>query len=283
MEKANHTVTALCAGLGVSRAGYYEWRRRGPSKSEKRNEALVTHIRSIDAEHDSRYGSPRMTLELEARGQKANHKLVERLMRENEISANVPKKYKRTTDSQHKHPIAQNLLGQLFHAPGPNQIWVGDITYIWTVEGWMYLAVLIDLYSRRVVGWAIDKTLSRRLAIKALKAAIETRKPPRGLIHHSDRGSQYSSREYQKILSNQGIIASMSGKGNCYDNAVAESFFATLKKELVHRTVFYSRSHAYQAVFNFIESYYNPVRLHSTNGQLSPIQFEHSNRRALAA
>jgi transposase InsO family protein len=248
-----------------------------------RNTALVAHIRAIDAEHDNLYGSPRMTSELQARGQKVNHKRVERLMRENEISANIPRKFKRTTDSQHKHPIAKNLLDQLFRVPEPNHAWVGDITYIWTAEGWMYLAVLIDLYSRRVVGWAIDKTLSRRLAVKALRAAIATRMPPRGLIHHSDRGSQYSSREYQRVLSNHGIVASMSGKGNCYDNAVAESFFATLKKELVHRSVFYSRSHAYQAVFNFIEAYYNPVRLHSANGHVSPIQFEHSNRRALVA
>lgn len=283
MEKANHTIAALCAGLGVSRAGYYEWRRRCPSKREKRNTALVAHIRAIDAEHDNLYGSPRMTSELQARGQKVNHKRVERLMRENEISANIPRKFKRTTDSQHKHPIAKNLLDQLFRVPEPNHAWVGDITYIWTAEGWMYLAVLIDLYSRRVVGWAIDKTLSRRLAVKALRAAIATRMPPRGLIHHSDRGSQYSSREYQRVLSNHGIVASMSGKGNCYDNAVAESFFATLKKELVHRSVFYSRSHAYQAVFSFIEAYYNPVRLHSANGHVSPIQFEHSNRRALVA
>ena len=283
MEKANHSVTGLCAGLGVSRAGYYEWKQRGPSARDKKNADLLTHIRAIDVEHKNRYGSPRMTEELAARGQEVNHKCVERLMRESAIVASPPKKFRRTTDSNHKHPIAPNLIAQLFHAARPNQVWVGDITYIWTMEGWVYLAVLIDLNSRRVVGWAVGKTLSRRLAIKALRMAIATRRPPRGLIHHTDRGSQYSSGDYQKVLCKAGLVASMSGKGNCYDNAVAESFFATLKKELVHRTVFFSRSHAYRAVFDFIEAYYNTVRRHSANGQISPIQFEISNHLALAA
>jgi putative transposase len=263
----------LCEALGVSRAGYYEWQSKGVTERDETDEGIVTHIRAIHAEHKQRYGSPRMTIELKDKGLKVNRKKVERLMRERGIPAIFPKKFRQTTDSAHKHPVAPNLLEQNFKAASRNQVWVGDITYIWTMEGWAYLAVLIDLYSRRVVGWAVGKTLSRTLAIKALKMAIRTRRPARGLIHHTDRGSQYASTDYRKILHDCGIVASMSGKGNCYDNAVAESFFATIKKELVHRVVFASRSHAYRELFCFVDSYYNIKRRHSANGNLSPVQF----------
>jgi putative transposase len=283
MEKANYPITLLCEALGVSRAGYYEWQRRGPSSREQTNEAIVTHIRAIHAEHKQRYGSPRMTDELKAKGVNVNRKRVERLMREKGIVALFPRKFRRTTDSEHRHAVAPNLLEQKFHTAAKDQVWVGDITYIWTLEGWAYLAVLIDLFSRRVVGWAMGKTLSRDLAIRALRMAIRTRKPPPGLIHHTDRGSQYASGDYRKILRDHGLVASMSGKGNCYDNAVAESFFATIKKELVHRVVFFSRSQAYRELFSFIDGYYNTKRRHSANANLSPVQFENSQQLSIAA
>jgi len=273
----------LCESLGVSRAGYYEWRTRKTSKRRQEDDRIATHIKAIHSEYKQRYGSPRMTDELNANGVVVNRKRVERLMRERGLAAVFPQKLRVTTDSDHKRPIAPNLLEQKFHSSARDQVWVGDITYIWTAEGWSYLAVLIDLYSRRIVGWSIGKTLSGNLAIRALLMAIRTRRPPRGLIQHTDRGSQYASNDYQKILRNHGIIASMSGKGNCYDNAVAESFFASIKKELIHRMVFTSRSQAYRAVFGFIEAYYNVKRRQSSNGNLSPIQFENSHQLSIAA
>jgi len=265
MEKANYPITTLCEALGVSRAGYYEWRGREPSQRWQADETIVTHIKAIHAEHRQRYGSPRMTVELQAKGLHVNRKRVERLMRERRLPALFPRKFRQTTNSAHKHPVAPNLLEQEFQAAGPDKVWAGDITYVWTMEGWVYLAVLIDLYSRRVVGWAADKTLSRRLAIRALKMAIKARKPLPGLIHHTDRGCQYVSRDYQKILHNHGLVASMSGKGNCYDNAVSESFFATIKKELVHRVVFFSRSQAYRELKVLINGY-------STSAAQNPFQ-----------
>ena len=283
MEKANYPITLLCEALGISRASYYEWRRRVPSERLQADERIVTHIKAVHAEHKHRYGSPRMTLELQAKGLHVNRKRVERLMRERRLPAVFPRKYKHTTNSSHKHQVAPNLLGQQFQVSAPDRVWVGDITYVWTIEGWVYLAVLIDLYSRRVVGWAADKTLSRSLAIRALNMAIRTRKPPPGLIHHTDRGCQYASRDYKKILHDHRLVASMSGKGNCFDNAVAESFFATIKKELAHRVIFFSRSQAYRELLGFIDSYYNTKRRHSSNGFLSPIQFEHSHQQSIAA
>ena len=283
MEKANFPITMLCEALGVSRAGYYEWRCHQSSARSRTDEKIVAHIKAVHAEHKRRYGSPRMTVELQERGIHVNRKRVERLMRERRLPAVYPKKFRHTTDSGHMQPIAPNLLGQNFKASARNTVWVGDITYVWTMEGWVYLAVLIDLYSRRVVGWAIDKTLSRTLALKALAIAIRRRKPPPGLIHHTDRGSQYASREYRKVLGDHGIICSMSGRGNCFDNAAAETFFATIKKELVHRVVFYSRSQAYRELFAFIDGYYNTKRRHSANGFLSPIQFENSHQLSIAA
>jgi putative transposase len=283
MEKAKFPITMLCEALGVSRAAYYEWRGHQSSERSQTDERIVAHIKAVHAEHKRRYGSPRMTVELQERGIRVNRKKVERLMRERRLPAVYPKKFRHTTDSEHRQPVAPNLLGQKFKASARDSVWVGDITYVWTMEGWVYLAVLIDLYSRRVVGWAIDKTLSRTLALNALKMALRTRKPPPGLIHHTDRGSQYASRDYRKALADHGVICSMSGKGNCFDNAAAETFFATIKKELVHRVVFYSRSQAYRELFAFIDGYYNTKRRHSANGFLSPIQFENSQQLSIAA
>jgi len=282
-EKANYPVEALCAAVGVSRSAYYAWLRSTPSKRQLANESLLAEIRSIHSEHEARYGSPRMVDELRDRGHDVGKHRVARLMRENGIWARIRRRFRHTTDSNHRLPVAPNLLAQNFTATAPNQAWVGDITYIWTAEGWAYLAVLLDLCSRRVVGWALRKSLSRELALAALEHALTCRRPPPGLIHHTDRGSQYASQEYRALLLQHGAVFSMSAAGNCYDNAVAESFFATLKKELVHGCAFETRSEAYDAISGYIENYYNAKRRHSAAGNQSPINFELAKAGQLAA
>ena len=282
-EKAAFPVTALCEAVGVSRSAYYAWCRSGPSERELANERLLAEIRAIHVENEARYGSPRIRDELRERGHEVGKHRVARLMRENGIWGRIRRRFRHTTDSRHKLPIAPNLLGQNFTATAPNQAWVGDITYIWTAEGWAYLAVLLDLYSRRVVGWALRKSLNRELAVSALQHALTCRKPPLGLVHHTDRGSQYASQEYRDLLARHGAACSMSAAGNCYDNAVAESFFATLKKELVHGCAFETRSEAYDAISDYIENYYNPKRRHSAVGNVSPINFELANATRIAA
>lgn len=273
-EKAAFPVATLCEAVGVSRSAYYSWRRSVPSEREKANERVLAEIRAIHVENEARYGSPRMLDELRERGHEVGKHRVARLMRENGLWARIRRRFRHTTDSRHKLPIAPNLLGQRFTATAPNQAWVGDITYIWTAEGWAYLAVLLDLYSRRVVGWALRKSLNRELAVAALQHALTRRRPPPGLTHHTDRGSQYASHEYRGLLDEHGLRCSMSAAGNCYDNAVAESFFATLKKELVHGCAFETRSEAYDAISDYIENYYNAKRRHSAAGNQSPINFE---------
>jgi transposase InsO family protein len=282
-EKAAFPVSALCEAVGVSRSAYYAWCRSGPSEREVANERLLAEIRAIHVENEARYGSPRIVDELRERGHEVGKHRVARPMRENGIWARIRRRFRHRTDSRHKLPIAPNLLGQNFTATAPNQAWVGDITYIWTAEGWAYLAVLLDLYSRRVVGWALRKSLSRELAVSALKHALTLRRPPPGLVHHTDRGSQYASQEYRGVLQQHGAACSMSAAGNCYDNAVAESFFATLKKELVHGCAFETRSEAYDAISDYIENYYNPKRRHSAVGNVSPINFELVNTPRIAA
>lgn len=282
-EKTAFPVGALCDAVGVSRSAYYAWRSSTPSARELANERILAEIRAIHTEHEARYGSPRIVDELRDRGHEVGKHRVARLMRENGIFGRIRRRFRHTTDSQHKLPVAPNLLEQNFTATAPNQAWVGDITYIWTAEGWSYLAVLLDLYSRRVVGWALRKSLSRELAVAALRHALTCRRPPPGLVHHTDRGSQYASQEYRDMLNANGAQCSMSAAGNCYDNAVAESFFATLKKELVHGCAFETRSEAYDAISNYIENYYNAKRRHSAVGNQSPINFELANSGRLAA
>jgi len=282
-EKTAFPVAVLCEAIGISRSAYYAWRRSSPSARELANERLLVEIRSIHVENDARYGSPRIRDELRERGQEVGRHRVARLMRENGLWARVRRRFRHTTDSRHKLPVAPNLLAQNFTATAPNQAWVGDITYVWTAEGWAYLAVLLDLYSRRVVGWALRKSLSRELALAALDHALTCRKPQPGLVHHTDRGSQYASHEYRQRLATHGALCSMSAAGNCYDNAVAESFFATLKKELVHGCAFETRSEAYDAISGYIENYYNAKRRHSAAGNQSPINFELANSGRLAA
>lgn len=282
-EKAAFPVAVLCEAVGVSRSAYYAWRRSVPTGREQANERILAEIRAIHVENEARYGSPRMLDELRDRGHQVGKHRVARLMRENGVWARVRRRFRHTTDSRHKLPIAPNLLGQRFTAAAPNQAWVGDITYIWTAEGWAYLAVLLDLYSRRVIGWALRKSLSRELAVSALEHALTCRKPPPGLIQHTDRGCQYASHEYRSLLDKHGLRCSMSAAGNCYDNAVSESFFATLKKELVHGCAFETRSEAYDAISDYIENYYNSKRRHSAAGNQSPINFELAHSAQLAA
>lgn len=282
-EKARFPVGLLCAAVGVSRSAYYAWSNGTPSRRRLANERLLAEIRAIHAEHRERYGSPRVRAELRERGHAVGKHRVARIMRENGLRARPRRRFRRTTESGHKLPVAPNLLERHFTSSAPNEAWVGDITYIWTAEGWAYLAVLLDLYSRRVVGWALRKTLTRDLAVSTLTHALARRRPPPGLVHHTDRGCQYASGEYRRLLTKHGAACSMSAAGDCWDNAVAESFFATLKKELVHGCAFETRSEAYDIISDYIENYYNAKRRHSAAGNLSPINFELAHSRQLAA
>lgn len=260
--------------LNVERSGFYSWLKRKPSKRQQANEALDKKIIGIFENHRSRYGSPRITDELHDKGEHCSKNRVARRMRYLGLKAKAKKKFKVTTDSVHNLPVASNLLNRDFTATAPNQKWCGDISYVWTDEGWMYLAVVIDLYSRAVVGWSIQSTMSRQLVCDALTMALWRRGFPRGVLFHSDRGSQYCSHDYQKMLKHYGLISSMSRKGNCWDNAVAESFFHSLKTELIYAEKYATREIAKQSIFQYIEVYYNRFRRHSTIGSIAPMVFE---------
>jgi transposase InsO family protein len=268
-------ITAMCRVLKVSRSGYYAWRKRPVSKREMANQKLTEQIEEIHQESRQTYGSPRIHAELADQGVKCGHNRVARLMRKAELRAKQKRKFKvTTTDSVHNYPVAPNLLAQDFQASQPNEKWVADITYIATAEGWLYLAAVMDLYSRRIVGWAMSDSLERWLPLAALQMALETRQPPPGLLHHSDRGSQYASDDYQAVLTNYQIQGSMSRTGNCYDNAPIESFFGTLKTELVHHRHYATRAEAKTDIFEYIEVFYNRFRRHSALDNLCPIVFE---------
>lgn len=273
-EKAQYPIGLLCEALDVSRPGYYAHTRRPPSKHAQRDVALGAKIAAIHASSGKRYGSPRVHDELREEGERVGRKRVARIMKEHDLRGKRRKRFRVTTMSEHDMPIAPNVLERDFTASAPNQKWVGDITYVWTREGWLYLAVLIDIFSRRVVGWAMSETLATELPLRALHMAIQMRRPPRGLMHHTDRGCQYASAEYRAVLAQHGIVASMSRKGNCWDNAVAESFFATLKTELVRDIDFLTREHARRELFAYIEGFYNRRRRHSSLGYASPNKVE---------
>lgn len=279
-HRSEHGVEKMCRVLEVARSGYYAWRKRPESDHKKADKRLLEDIKRIHRQGRNAYGSPRVTKQLHAEGVRCGKNRVARLMRAAGLRAVAKRKFKVTTDSRHDYPVAPNLLNRDFTAERPNQVWVTDITYIPTLEGWLYLAIVMDLYSRQIVGWAMDRMLTKELVIKALRQAIGRRNPPQGLIHHSDRGCQYASLQYQMMLREYGILQSMSRKGDCYDNACAESFFHTLKVELIHRQRYWTRSQARQSVFEYIEVFYNRVRLHSTLGYVSPYQYE---RLSLAA
>jgi len=264
----------LCKVMQVSRSGYYHWKRRGPSAREQERAQLIPRVRGLHQESKATYGSRRMAQELKALGYRCGKHKAGTLMKLAGVAAKQRKRFKATTDSNHQLPVAPNLLNRRFSVTTPNCVWVGDITYVWTSEGWLYLAVVIDLYSRRIVGWSMNNCISRRLVMDALTMAIWRRKPSRGLIFHSDRGSQYCSHDFQKLLKNHGMLSSMSRKGDCWDNAVAESFFGSLKIEQVFGMRYLSRSVARQDIVDYIEMFYNSRRRHSSLGYMNPMEFE---------
>lgn len=274
VEKAQFPVAVLCDVLGVSRSGFYASSRRGPAARTITDAVLALEIRIIHKRLRGIYGSPRMHRELRAKGYRVGRKRVERLMREQGLQGRLKRRFRRTTDSNHDQPIAPNILGRDFAANAPNEAWVTDVTYVATDEGWLYLAVILDLFSRRVVGWATSATNDRVLALTALGVAVQQRRPASGLVHHSDRGSPYASDDYREALRAQGLVPSMSRRGDCYDNAVAESFFATLRAEHLDHERFSTRAAAVASLTEYIDGFYNTVRRHSYLGYVSPIEFE---------
>lgn len=264
----------MCRVLKASKSGYFAWRDGRDSPRAAADQALTKQIAEIHERQRRVYGSPRIHRALRHQGTRVSRKRVERLMRAAGIRVTPPRRFTTTTDSDHDHPIAENLLKQDFSATAPNQKWVTDITYIPTGEGWLYVAAIVDLFSRRVVGWAMSSTMATNLVLSALDMALGNRSPSAGLVHHSDRGSQYASAAYRHALHQEGITASMSRRGNCYDNAVIESFWHSLKVELVHRRSFSTRREAEHAIFEYIEVFYNRVRLHSSIGYVAPAAFE---------
>ena len=264
----------LCAVMEVSVSGYYAWRDRPPSAGAQANGSLVATIRDIHAESRKTYGSPRIHAELVARGLQVGRNRVARLMRAAGVRAQRPRRRQITTDSRHALSVAPNLLQRDFQAEAPNQKWLGDITYIPTAEGWLYLAAILDLFSRKVVGWAMEDTLASCLVEQAFQMAVQNRRQVTGLLHHSDRGSQYAGAPYQRLLTAQQMEVSMSEKGNCYDNAPMESFFSTLKCERVYWQDYQTRVEARTDLFVYIEGFYNRIRRHSSLGYLSPEEFE---------
>src|SRR5262245_9423704 len=270
-------VRLLCEALGVCPAGYYAWRQRPPSAQQQRHDTLLVEIRAIHAEVKARYGSPRIHQELVARGHPCCVNTVAKLMRDNGIRAKTARKFHvRTTDSNHDLPVADNLLDRQFNPPEANEAWVADLTYLPTRQGWLYLAAVEDLYSRKVVGWAMAEHMESRLVVDALELAVQRRLPGAGLLSHSGRGSQYASEHYQALLARHGITCSMSRRADCWDNAPMESFFASLKKELVHDADFATRAEARAAIFEYIEVFYNNQRRHSSLGYVSPAEYEQS-------
>ena len=277
--KAEMSVERMCALLDVSVSGYHAWRHRMPSQRQLDDMVILAHIRAQFSLSNESYGSPRMHAELCEEGIKAGRHRIARLMRENGLKARQRRRFRKTTDSDHGGPVAPNVLDQDFSCGGPDQKWGVDISYIWTNEGWLYLAIVVDFYSRRIVGWAVSNRMKKDLALKALHRAIALRDPPAGLIHHSDRGSQYCSDDYRRELRKRGFIASMSGRGNCYDNAMVETVFKTIKAELIWTTIFQTRQDAEKAIGTYIDGFYNPRRRHSALGYKAPITFEASRAR----
>ena len=285
-EKASFPIQILCRVLEVSRSGYYRWVDAEPSDHSKQDQRLKVEIKAVHSESRETYGSPRIHAELQAKGFEVGRNRIARIMAEEGITGRRPARFCKTTDSCHDHPIAPDLIERDFSPPGPNQVWAADITYIPTTSGWAYLAVILDLFSRRVIGWAVADHMRTELIVEALDRAVGTRDLTDELVHHSDRGSQYASSKQREELERRGIRCSMSAKGCCYDNAVAESFFATLKKELVYRTAkWLDYNDASLAISEYIQVFYNGQRRHSTLGYVSPVEFEanHANEVGLAA
>ncbi len=272
--KDEYPVALMCRQLDVSKSGFYAWRSRPESARSKENNVLVAEIERLHEASRKTYGSPRIHADLEEEGFEVSRNRVARLMRENGIRAKGKRRFRKTTDSEHDHPVAPNVLGRDFEVEAPNKVWAGDITYLWTSEGWMYLAVILDLFSRKVVGWALADHMRTDLVLEALLKALRDRLPGDDLTHHSDRGSQYASDDYRAALDAHGIECSMSRKGDCWDNAVVESFFGTLKTELDAEDHWKRRAEARYDVFEYIEVFYNRQRRHSYLSHVSPARYE---------
>jgi len=264
----------MCHVLRVSRSGFYDWLRALPSTKTQENERIAVIIKSIFMQNRRVYGTRRIKKALAQEGFVVSRRRIGRIMKKEDLHYQTKKKFKVTTDSKHNLPIAPNLLNREFSVNEPNKYYVGDITYIWTEEGWLYLAIVLDLFSRQVVGWSMDKNMKTKLVNDALLMALFKRKPGKGLIWHTDRGSQYASNSHRALLETHGIVQSMSRKGDCWDNAVSESFFHTLKVEFIYRQNFKTREEANMAIFEYIEVFYNRIRMHSANDYLSPVEFE---------
>ena len=273
-HSSTHGVQKMCRIIGASRSGYYQWKIQPQSRRQKENEKILMEIKESHKNSRRAYGSPRIVEDLKAKGMKCSENSVARLMKIHGIVGKAKKRFKATTNSNHALPVAENLLNQNFTAEKPNTVWLSDITYVPTLEGWLYLVVILDLFSRQIVGWAMSDRLTSGFVVKALYQAIGRRHPGSGCIFHSDRGIQYASTDCRDVLMAYGFIQSMSRKGNCYDNAVAESFFHTLKTELVYDYRYETRAEARQSIFEYIEMFYNRKRRHSALGYRSPISFE---------
>ena len=273
--RSTFSVEKMCQTLNVSRSGYYRWQKAPVSDRVQANGKLLKKIEETYKQFQGVYGSPRITEELRENGIECSENRVARLMRENKIAAKTKRKFKVTTNSRHNLPVAPNLVNQEFTAAAPNQLWLSDITYIWTREGWLYLAAILDVFSRQIVGWSMSKRMTQELVLNALKQALWRRSITSGLIFHSDRGSQYAAHEVGKLLEKHGIKQSMSKKGDCYDNAMMESFFSSLKRELIYPfPVFENRNEAKSSVFYYVEIFYNKIRRHSGIGNIAPVKFE---------
>ena len=273
-HRSSFAVERMCRTLGVRRSGYYAWLGRVPCGRHIEDERLLVRIKESYRKSHRNYGSPRIFKDLRAWGERCGRNRVARLMRENGIAARTKKKFKATTNSRHNLPVAPNLLNREFTVERPDEVWVGDITYVWTREGWLYLAVVLDLFSRKVIGWGMGERLTAEIALSALNMAIINRRPLAGLIFHSDRGVQYASEAFRKLLERHGFVQSMSRKGDCWDNAVAESFFHSLKTEHVYFEDCKTRAEAIGKIFEYIEVFYNRARRHSSLEYCSPAEFE---------
>ena len=273
-HRSEFAVTKMCRVLEVSRSGYYSWCRHGVSLRQRENDRLLVHIRQAYGIGRGAYGSPRVAAELRARGVACGRNRIARLMRQNGIQAKTKRRFKATTKSRHGLLVAENLLDGRVVADASNRIWVSDITFIWTREGWMYLAAILDVFNRQIVGWSMGDRLNHGIIVDALEKAFRRRKPRAGLIFHSDRGTQYASYVFRDRLDGYGFIPSMSSKGHCYDNALMESFFHTLKTELVYFEKYQTRQEARGSVFEYIEVFYNRIRRHSSLDYCSPAEFE---------
>ncbi len=280
-HRKDYPIGIMCQLLSVSRSGYHRWLKRKLSSREFENRGLLEIILFHYKKSKRTYGLPRIFAAIRRQGLKVNKKRIARLMRVNNIKAKTKRRFRITTVQNSKAAASENLINQNFTASKENKIWTGDITYLWTKEGWLYLAVVMDIYSRKIVGWSIDSSLSTELVIRALMMAVVHRNPQRGIIFHSDRGSQYTSSLFRELLKNYGIVQSNSSTGNCYDNAITESFFHTLKTELIYWEKYQTRQEAKRSIFEYIEINYNRRRLHSSLGYLSPVEFEEKNKREL--